>query len=174
MRLFIGIPLPPDIRRAVWGVKTALEAHGARGRFVPAENYHITLHFLGETEALGDAAEAVRGAARDIRPFLARLGGYGAFGGDGAHTGYVTVSCEGGELQRLYESLSAALWERGLAGSRAKFTPHITLGRMITGDAAFAAGARLPAFTAGEVILFESRFIDGGMRYTAVHRERFT
>lgn len=174
MRLFIGIPLPPDIRRAVWGAKTLLEAHGAKGRFVPAENYHVTLHFIGETDALGDAADALRSAARDIRPFVLRLGGYGAFGGEGAHTGYVSVSCDGAELQRLYESLSYALRERGLVKGHEKFVPHITLGRAIAGDAGFILEQRPAAFTANEVVLFESERIGGGMRYTPVHRERFT
>ncbi len=55
MRLFIAIPLPPDITRALAAARVALEAHGATGRFVPRENYHITLHFLGETDDLMDS-----------------------------------------------------------------------------------------------------------------------
>ena len=77
MRLFIAIPLPPDITRALSADRVALEEHGATGRFVPRENYHITLHFLGETDALKDITDAMHEAVRDIRPFVLRLREYG-------------------------------------------------------------------------------------------------
>ncbi|MEN6636288.1 MAG: RNA 2',3'-cyclic phosphodiesterase, partial [Clostridiaceae bacterium] len=110
MRLFIAIPLPPDITRALSASRVALEAHGAVGRFVPRENYHITLHFLGETDALKDITDAMREAVRDIRPFVLRLRDYGSFKTDGSHTGFVNVSCDSEELNHLYETLESALW----------------------------------------------------------------
>jgi 2'-5' RNA ligase len=66
MRLFFAIPLPPDILREVSRARIALEQFGAHGRFVPRENYHITLHFLGETDALADANGCAARAVRDI------------------------------------------------------------------------------------------------------------
>lgn len=171
MRLFIAVPLPPDILRAVAGVRAALEQSGARGRFVPRENYHITLHFIGETDALGDAADALHEAVRDIRPFLLRLEGYGTFKSDGAHTGFVGVDCESGELGRLYESLEAALWDRGFVKNRGVLTPHITIGRRIEGDEGFIAPPKKAAFTANAVVLYESRSVRGQMQYTPLHRE---
>ncbi len=173
MRLFIAVPLPPDILRAVSCARVALEDYGASGRFVPRENYHVTLHFLGETNAFADAADAVCAASRDIQPFVLRLGGYGAFGGEGAHTGYVSVSCDGEELGKLYESLESALWECGFSHNHSRLVPHITLGRNITGDRGFVLKQGRAAFTATEVVLYESRNVGGVMRYTAVHRERF-
>ncbi|NLI53227.1 MAG: RNA 2',3'-cyclic phosphodiesterase [Clostridiales bacterium] len=171
MRLFIAIPLPPDILRAVSATRAALEAHGAGGRFVPRENYHITLHFLGDTDALGDAAEAMREAVRDIRPFVLRLRNYGSFKTDGSHTGFIDVSCDGDELDKLYESLESALWERGFAKNRGRLSPHITLGRKITGDEGFALLPQKAAFTANAVVLYESRSVRGQMQYTVLHRE---
>ena len=47
MRLFIGIPLPDDVRRAVAGLAAQAGAH-IPGRYVLEENYHITLAFLGD------------------------------------------------------------------------------------------------------------------------------
>ena len=81
MRLFIAIDLPPHVRRAAADMAAQLRAYGARGRFVPPENYHVTLRFIGESDALPDAVEAMRSAVRDGRPFLLRLGGDGAFPG---------------------------------------------------------------------------------------------
>lgn len=174
MRLFIAIPIPPDVVRAVDAARAALENHGACGRFVPRENYHVTLHFLGEADDLLGATDALREAVRDIRPFVLRLGGYASFKADGTHTGFVSVSCDGGELQRLYESLESALWERGFSKNRGRLTPHITLGRRIEGDEGFVLPPQKAAFTANAVCLYESASERGQMRYTMLHREKLT
>ena len=163
LRLFIAIALPPDIRRAAADTAARLRAHGAEGRFVPPENYHITLRFIGESNALCEAAEAMHSAARDCRPFLLRLSDYGAFSGKSeSSTGFVTVRDDQGELRRLYETLEAALWERGFDRGRSRLMPHITLGRSITGDTGFAC-PRNEAFTAQGMTLYESQSVRGQM-----------
>ncbi len=172
MRMFIAVPLPPDVVRAVAHARAALEGYGAAGRFVPRENYHVTLHFLGETDQLMEAAGAVGEACKDIHPFVLRLGGYGSFKSEKSHTGFVSVSCDSDELDKLYESLEAALWERGFVKNRGRLTPHITLGRRIEGDEGFVLPPRNVAFTANMVTLYESRSENGVMRYTSLHRER--
>ena len=50
MRLFIGIALPATVRQALSGAAKTMESR-MPGRYVPMENYHITLAFLGETDA---------------------------------------------------------------------------------------------------------------------------
>ena len=171
MRLFIAIPLPPDITRALSAARVALEAHGATGHFVPRENYHITLHFLGETDALKDITDALREAVRDIKPFVLRLKEYGSFKTDGSHTGFVNVTCDSEELNRLYESLESALWERGFSKNRGRLTPHVTLGRKIEGDEDFVIPPQKAAFTANAVVLYESSSVRGQMQYAVLHRE---
>ncbi|MDD6887875.1 MAG: RNA 2',3'-cyclic phosphodiesterase [bacterium] len=173
MRLFIAIALPPDIRRAAADTAIRLRKYGAEGRFVPQENYHITLRFIGESSALSDAAEAMHSAVRDCRPFLLRLGDYGAFSGKAeSRTGFVRVKDDEGELARLHETLEAALWERGFDRGRSRLMPHITLGRSITGDAGFAC-PRNEAFTVQGITLYESRNVRGQMAYTPLHKELF-
>ena len=171
MRLFIAIPLPPDITRALSAARVALESHGATGRFVPRENYHITLHFLGDTDALKDITDAMRESVRDIKPFVLRLKEYGSFKTDGSHTGFVNVTCDSEELNRLYESLESALWERGFSKNRGRLTPHVTLGRKIEGDEDFALSPQKAAFTANAVVLYESASVRGQMQYNVLHRE---
>lgn len=173
MRLFIAVPLPTDVSRAAARAQTALIEHGAEGRFVPRENFHITLHFIGESGALADAADAMHAAVCDIRPFVLRLGGYGAFGGRGesGRTGILQVGCDGEELKRLYESLESELWERGFSKNRSTLSPHITLGRNITGDEGFVCPDLFSAFTVNRITLFESVNERGNMRYTPLHSE---
>jgi len=171
MRLFIAIPLPPDVLRAVWRARVALEQYGAKGRFVPRENYHVTLHFLGETDRLLEAADAVHEAARDIRPFVLRLKEYGSFKSEKSHTGFVSVSCDSDELAKLYETLEAALWERGFSRNRGSLTPHVTLGRRIEGDDGFVLPPQKAAFTANTIKIYESRRERSVMCYSSLHQE---
>jgi len=172
MRLFIAIAVPPDIRRAAADTAERLKAFGAKGRFVPSDNYHITVRYIGETDALSDVAEAMQLAACDCRPFLLRLTDYGAFSGKGSSTGFVRVSGDTDELVRLYETLEAALWERGFDRGQNRLLPHITLGRSITGDAGFTC-PRNEAFTATGITLFESRTVKKNIVYTPIHKELF-
>lgn len=174
MRLFIAIPLPTDVRRAVASKEAALIASGAEGRFVPRENFHITLHFIGESDDLAGAVTAIRQACRDIRPFVLRLAGYGCFGGKNGRTAYLSVTCDTGELDSLYESLESALWEQGFRKNRGRLTPHITLGRNVTGDEDFQLPPEKAAFTADTVVLYESHSEKGVMRYTPVHKEKLS
>lgn len=174
MRLFIAIPLPTDVRRAVCAVQARLMESGAQGRFVPRENFHITLHFIGESNALSDAVDAMREAVRDIRPFVLRLGPYGGFGGERGKTAFLSVTGDLDELNRLYETLESALWDRGFSKNRGRLTPHITLGRNVTGDEDFAALAQKAAFTVPSVVLYQSERLGGAMRYTPIHTEPIT
>ena len=172
MRLFIAIPIPPDIRRAVSETSIRLQKAGASGRFVPQSNYHVTLHFIGESDKLSDATDAILEATKDAKPFLLRLGDYGAFRSGTGNTGFVRVFDETGSLQSLYETLEQALWDRGFSKNRSRLIPHITIGRNITGDESFSFPHR-EAFQADSIILYESRNVKGTMQYTPVHKEVF-
>ena len=172
MRLFIAIPLPTDVRRAVSAAQTRLIESGAEGRFVPRENFHITLHFIGESNRLSDAVEAIQASVSDIRPFVLRLGEYGSFGGRNGKTGFLTVHADTTELKLLYETLESALWERGFSKNRSSLSPHITLGRNVVNDETFTLEKQTAAFTATELVLYESASVGGRMRYAPLHRER--
>ena len=172
MRLFIAIPVPPDIRRAVADTSTRLQKRGATGRFVPEKNYHVTMHFIGESDALADITSAMQNAVKDVHPFLLRLDDYGHFASGNGHTGYMNVQDPTGELKQMYETLEQSLWDAGFSKNRSHLTPHITIGRNIEHDEGFTCPRR-EAFTADSLVLFESRFEKYGMEYIPVHKELF-
>ncbi len=173
MRLFIAVPLPKDVQRAVLIAQEGLCVSSTAGRFVPPGNHHITLRFLGETNALADVAAAMHEAVKDAKPFLLRLGGLGSFTHGGARTSFLSVTGDLDELNRIRETLEAALFEYGFAGGKVRFSPHITLARAVEhGD---LSRIRVPnaAFTARSIILYESTNENGRMVYTPVHTETF-
>ena len=48
MRLFIAIMLPEEAGKKILKFADALKRKGVTGRFVPLENLHLTLAFIGE------------------------------------------------------------------------------------------------------------------------------
>ena len=174
MRLFIAVPLPKDVQRTVFSVQEELRMMSTAGRFVPQGNHHITVRFLGESNALADIADAMHEAVRDARPFTLRLGGLGSFSHGGARTSYLSVTGDLKELNRIKETLDAALLDNGLIGAKNRLTPHITLARAVehSGD---ISRVRVPnaGFTVRSIVLFESTNENGRMVYTPVHTETF-
>ena len=173
MRLFIAVPLPKDVQRAVNIAQEGLRASSTAGRFVPAGNHHITLRFLGESDALADIAAAMHEAVKDARPFVLRLGALGSFTHGGARTSYLSVAGDLDELNRIHQTLESALYEYGFAGGKVRFSPHITLARAVEHGDLSRVSIPNAAFSVRSIVLFESTNENGRMVYTPVHTETF-
>lgn len=173
MRLFIAIPLPKDIARAVCTVGDELRQMSSGGRFVPAGNHHITVRFLGESDALYDVAAAMDDAVRDAKPFLLRLEGYGTFDRGSTKTGIVRIGGDKNELDRVRQTLETALFDRGFDRGRGRFDPHITLARAVETPDASRPFVPNEAFWAHSLVLYESRSENGRMVYAPLHTATF-
>lgn len=174
MRLFIAIELSGAAREFVRRRARDLAEAAESGRFTAPDNFHITLHFLGESRDLVGAVSAMRRAAVGIRPFTLRIGDYAAFEHSGRKTAILTVDGDLGEANILHQSLSAALEDAGFSLDRRRYTPHVTLGRSVAGDGAMPRGETGPEFTVRSITLFESaRGRNGALEYRPLHTERF-
>lgn len=173
MRLFIAIPLPKNVQRTVFAVEEALKKTASSGRFVPEGNHHITVRFIGESDDLADIAAAMHEAVKDARPFLLRLGSAGSFTNSGAKTCYIGIEGETDEYFRIFETLEAALLDRGFVRGRGKPVPHITLARAVEHEEALSLTVPPETFRAASIVLYESRNERGRMVYTPVHTENF-
>lgn len=131
MRLFVALPLPENIR---WQLR--LLCSGLPDvRWVPPENFHLTLRFLGEVD--GGVMQDVDAGLAGVRApgFDLQLTGIGTFGGDKVRSLWVGVEREPA-LHHLRDKIESAVVRAGLEPERQKFTPHVTLAR--------AKGAKLP------------------------------
>lgn len=177
MRLFIAIELPKSFRAELSRIERELKAVAAGGRFVPEDNFHITLRFIGESNDLSGAVAAMHEAVRGIRPFALHLGKCGFFERGASKTAHVGVLGELEELSKLNESLGSALCDNGFACERKRYVPHITLGRSVSCDElSWAELGRISpnaSISVSHITLFESVRKDGGMEYRPLHRERF-
>ncbi len=177
MRLFIAIELPRSFKQELARVQKEVKQMSCGGRFVPQENFHVTLHFIGESNDLAGAVAAMREAVRGIRTFTLHLGKYDGFDKNGSKTSFLAVKGELDELERLYESLQCALYDNGFSRERKRFRPHITLGRNVEHDELVTAELQRlspnASMTVQGITLFESARQDGKVVYNPLHRERF-
>ena len=132
MRLFVAVNLPSEIRDRLAAVQNRLRMAQADVSWVRAENIHVTVKFLGETEEkrLGRIRLALAEVARTAAPFCIQVAGLGSFGGRVPRVVWVGVAEGADPLVRLAGEIEAALARVGFPKERRAFTPHLTLGRV--------------------------------------------
>ena len=160
MRLFIAINLSPEMKNELTTAQRAMYHRGVRGNFTPEENLHLTLAFIGEypsADAVMDALSSVT-----FTPFDLALDGVGRFG----ELWWAGLR-ESAALIAVVRRVRRALAESGIPFDRKRFTPHITLIRKASRDAAgitIAPGT----MTVRTVSLMSSRRGRNGMIYTEI------
>lgn len=132
MRLFVAVNLPPDVRERLWGAAAPLRARDLPVRWVPADDLHLTVKFLGDVDA--ETAElipvALETAVAGLKPFVLPLAGFGAFPALG-RPNTLWVGCEPvPPLELLYHGVERELGALGFAPEGRPFRPHLTLGRV--------------------------------------------
>ncbi len=129
MRLFVGLELPRLLRE-----RLALLGGGIPGaRWVPAENYHLTLRFVGEVAA--HLAEEIDHALSGVGAgsFPLSFTGVGTFAKGGREVALWVGVERSAALDHLQSKVETALQRAGMEPERRRFTPHVTLARL--GDA---------------------------------------
>jgi 2'-5' RNA ligase len=158
-RLFVAAELPAATRRSL--VEALPRCDGPGLRWVPPEQWHVTLRFLGEV-AEGAAVEAVSGLV--ARPALAVLGPRVERLGRAV----VCVPVDG--LDGLATAVLAATAGLGRPPER-PFAGHLTLGRRRDGRARDVLGAPVSlSFPVPEVVLVRSTLDPVGARHEALLR----
>ncbi len=171
MRLFVGLAVPSEVRAELARLCCGLPG----ARWIPADNFHLTLRFIGEVPA--HVAEDVDDAlARVMAPaFELAIDGVGHFGKDSrARTAFAGIAPSEG-LMRLQAKVESAVVRAGLPPESRKFHPHVTLARL-KGAGAHALSAyeaehgqlRAGPWNVDAFTLFRSRMGKGGSVYEAL------
>ena len=126
IRLFVALDLPWPLRE-----RLALLAGGLPGaRWISAENYHLTLRFIGETP--GYRAEEADLALSSLRApgFSLTLAGVGTFEKAGKPAALWAGVERNPALEHLQTKIETALQRAGFAPERRRFVPHVSLARL--------------------------------------------
>lgn len=171
-RLFIGVPLTDDARRAI---EKSLPKK-LPGKPVPAENWHFTLRFLGSTEAAArdQIIERLRSATCGAR-FQIRFNELGAFPNAGrARILWLGVDEGAARLIQLAAIAEGVARSVGFPAEAREFKPHLTLSRIDPPTSVKLLLGSKPQFdvsmTVDSVILYRSRLGGGPARYEEVAR----
>ncbi len=168
MRLFIAIEIPDDLKKMIGGLR--VDIPGAR--WVPAEQIHLTLAFLGEVEETAVEPLNMELARIHLPEFKLCFSGTGCFP-DRRRPRVLWIGVEPHPLlTRLAATVHEVVLACGIPQEERPFSPHITLARLkfpAPGkyDAFFDRPEiqKLPPFPVREFILFQSRLTQQG----AVH-----
>ncbi|MGM9661874.1 MAG: RNA 2',3'-cyclic phosphodiesterase [Oscillospiraceae bacterium] len=126
MRLFVAIRFSEETERRLLAAIGALRRQG-RGTFTRPENLHMTLAFLGETDRLDAAKDAVaRIHAPAFSLEVCRIGAFGDLYWAGAE--------RSAPLLALQRQVCANLRAEGFSLESRAFRPHLTLVRRFVPD----------------------------------------
>jgi 2'-5' RNA ligase len=168
MRLFIAIELPDDLKKTL----SRLRADVPGARWVPPEQLHLTLAFLGEVEEKTAGELGERLALIQTPPFQLRFSGTGCF--PNRHRPRVLWAGlePNPRLTHLAARVHEAVLACGIPQEERPFSPHITLARLkfpavreIDVFLTMPQKLKIPPFTVREITLFQSRLTSLG----AVH-----
>jgi 2'-5' RNA ligase len=180
-RLFVGLEVPPEVRAAVEAAFDPWRAALPTATWVPPENLHVTVRFLGRVrpELVDDVAAATGAASATVGPFATRLNGVGAFPSPArARVLWAGLDDRPGRMAGLALALDAA-FAPGFRPEVRAFHPHLTVGRCDPPEHLPAAFEEAPIdavpFEVVRAVLFESVPGRGGPpRYEPVSVHRLT
>lgn len=173
MRLFFALPLPEGPRRAL----AALQSDVGKARWVPAEQLHVTMRFLGEVDEEAEArvVERVERARPSWPAVRVAVRGLGVFGSPERPRVLWAALDPAGEVRRIAAELESCVRDAGLPPEERSFTAHVTLARLTRPDrralrALLERQARFEteAFDVPALVLYQSTLTNTG----AVHQAR--
>ncbi len=132
IRSFIAIPIPAAMQKSAAGMVTRLSGPGDGIKWVPGDNLHLTLKFLGDVDNrdIPKLCDVVKQCCAGHDAFPLEFRGAGAFPSpEKPRVVYAKVTVGGEPLTALVEALQPALAELGFKPEPRDYVPHMTLGR---------------------------------------------
>jgi RNA 2',3'-cyclic 3'-phosphodiesterase len=130
-RIFIGVLLPEATRSAIGPAQQALREQKLAVRWVRPENWHITLHFLGDIDSAAVPGLSVRLAAElaGLAAPALRCQSLGAFPNQRRpRVLWAGIAGDVDRLGRIQAAAVAAGETVGVGAEKRPYHPHVTLG----------------------------------------------
>ncbi len=158
MRLFIAIRLSDEMKKALVTCMHDLKKQGVEGNYVPAQNLHMTLAFLGEYDDPAKVKEVIRKVPLpEFRLALSEKGNFGNI---------LWAGVKGNQKLKTYvKDLRAALAAEGIPFDKEKFVPHITLIRKVSAKKPYQVHLPKADMTVRKASLMRSEQKNGKMVY---------
>ena len=133
LRAFIAVEIPLEIREAVYRATASLQRGiGSAVRWVPVENMHLTLKFLGDVSPTNVEmlSQMLHTEANLFPCFDLRLYGLGSFPNlKRPRVIYIGIQAPAA-LEGLQRGIESASRKLGYESEERRFSPHLTIGRV--------------------------------------------
>lgn len=170
MRLFIGIALSEEIKIELFQMQYRLKRYLKTSRFVPMENFHLTMKFFGEcTEAEKDKIIQQLKGKDFVRPFSIELEDIGVFNGKKGKILWIGVKKKD-HLISLYRKIEEELVKIDIPREKRDFRPHITLARNVEWKKDIQLNRVFPKEKVHSFVLYESVYHRNQVEYKELYR----
>ena len=133
LRAFIAVEIPLELRESVCKATAPLQKGiGSAVRWVPMENMHLTLKFLGDVSPANVEmlSQMLRAEADLFQRFDLRLSGLGSFPNlKRPRVLYIGIQAPA-TLEALHRGIDSASGRLGYESDERGFSPHLTIGRV--------------------------------------------
>jgi 2'-5' RNA ligase len=132
LRCFFAVKLPADATRQIAKAQARLKNAAPSWKWVSAENFHLTMKFLGEVEQtlLENIWRTVQAGLTGMCEISLQLKGLGVFPNPRApRVAWAGVEAGAAALAELAERIETACEQCGFPRETRRFTAHLTLGR---------------------------------------------
>jgi len=178
MRIFIGIPLPSDVKFYLRETQTEILRYKAKGNFTQLDNFHVTLLFLGEVQGskVNLLCDALDEKLKDFKTFDFHLDGIGSFAKGVDQIIWVGLKKNIDQMKKLHQIIKDTVKHIQLPFDDKKFKPHITIARQVRFDEpsmTHQLKMYQPVILADKVHIYESHRINDQLTYTPLYTIKF-
>lgn len=133
IRLFIALDLPKEVKTYLSQIIEDMKSKGANIKWVTADNIHLTMKFLGNTEPskvdlIKNALNNTIKITKPIETNLSILGGFPNL--NKPRVIWIDIEKNRELIIRTAKDIETSLTDVGFETENKKFTPHLTLGRV--------------------------------------------
>jgi len=133
VRAFIAIEVPAEVQEHAGRLIQRLRVSNAKVKWVPQEQLHWTLKFLGEIDLneVPEICAAMSAAVGELAPFDVEALGAGAFPDvRSPRTVWIGMGRGSEETIDLHGAIERSLAKLGYRTEGRRFRPHLTIGRV--------------------------------------------
>jgi 2'-5' RNA ligase len=133
MRIFVGIPLPNDVKFYLKETQTNVLLNKAKGNLTDINNFHITLIFLGELNSsqIEALAFGLKEGLKGFKMFECYLDSIGSFVKGLDQIIWIGIRQQNDLLKKLHLKVRNIVKSLELPFDDKGFKPHITLARQV-------------------------------------------
>ena len=177
MRLFVAIPMPSEVRALLAAFVNDLRALAPQAKWVRADNLHVTLKFLGETDSSKlRQVQAGLAAIRSPQAATLKFRGLGFFPNERHPRVFWAGTETSPNVTPLAAEIDQAMQRLGFPLEGRVFSAHLTLARFSPRGLSAKLQAAVQqnqsrdfgSFTAREFQLIESKLKPAGAEYTTL------